>query len=278
MTPTPFGSASVRRWWRRAPCCALLAAFLLSPAADHRDGPIFVNSQAAGQADINDIYVFQSPSNATNTVLVLTFQPFPGVLTPTTADPTQTYDIHIDVSNPLDAIEELTFRVTYGAPDNTGAQPVTLRGLPTAKFPPNGILASGKTGQNLAIRGGGMFVSAIYDDPFFFDAGAFNAAVAAGDLTKFPRPPGQAHNFFGPNGNTLGFVIELPSSKLGAANAIIGAWATISKNGTQLDRMGRPAINTGLIPPVPRNNATRGERRNAFNAGLPRERPAGLQG
>src|SRR5262249_32201777 len=35
-------------------------------------------------------------------------------------------------------------------------------------------------------------------------------------------------------------------------------------------RMGRPAINTALIPPVPRADNTRGERRNAFNAGLPR--------
>jgi hypothetical protein len=35
--------------------------------------------------------------------------------------------------------------------------------------------------------------------------------------------------------------------------------------------MGRPAINTALIPPVPRNAvANQGERRNLFNAGQPR--------
>ena len=250
-------------------CLALSAAFLL--AADHRDGPIFSNTQAAGQSDINDVYAFVSPSNASNTVLVLTFQPFPGVLSPATTDPTQTYDIHIDNSNPLDGIEEITFRVTYGAPDQNGVQSVTLRGLPAAKFPPNGIIATGKTGQNIPIPGGGMFRSAIHDDPFFFDAGAFNAAVAAGDLTKFPRPVGQAKNFFGPNCNTFAIILELPSTKLSSvANGIIGVWATISKNGNQLDRMGRPAINTGLIPPVPRNNTARGERRTAFNQGLPR--------
>ena len=272
MNPTPFWKRVRSPLVALGALCALLAAFLLSPAADHRDGPIFVNSQAAGQGDINDIYVFKSPSNASNTVLTFTFQPFPGVLTPATTDPTQTFDIHIDNSNPLDAIEEITFRVTYGAPDSNGIQPVTLRGLPTAKFPPNGIIASGKTGQNIPIFGGtGMFRSAIHDDPFFFDAGAFNAAIAAGDLTKFPRPVGQAHNFFGPNGNTFAIIIELPSTKLTSiANGIIGVWVTISKNGTQIDRMGRPAINTALIPPVPRNNLTRGERRNAFNAGLPR--------
>jgi hypothetical protein len=252
-------------------CLMLSGAFLLAPAADHRDGPIFANTQRAGQGDINDIYAFVSPSNSSNTVLILTFQPFPGVLTPTTADPTQTYDIHIDRSNPLDSVEEITFRVTFGAPDSNGVQSVTLTGLPTANFPPNGILATGKTGQNIPIRGNGMFRSAIQDDPFFFDAGAFGQAVAAGDLTKFPRPVGQAKNFFGPNVNTFAIIIEIPSTRLTpTANGIIGVWATISKDSTQIDRMGRPAINTALIPPIPRNNLARGERRTAFNQGLPR--------
>jgi hypothetical protein len=257
-------------------CLLLSGAFLLAPAADHRDGPIFSNTQQAGQGDINDIYTFVSPSNSSNTVLILTFQPFPGVLSPTTTDPMQTYDIHIDRSNPLDAIEEITFRVTYGAPDSNGVQPVTLTGLPASNFPPNGILAQGKTGQNIQIRTGGMFRSAIHDDPFFFDGGAaggggFNAAVAAGNLTLFPRPVGQARNFFGPNVNTFAIIIEIPSTKLTpTANGVIGVWATISKNGVQNDRMGRPAVNTGLIPPIPRNNLANGERRTAFNQGLPR--------
>ena len=33
--------------------------------------------------------------------------------------------------------------------------------------------------------------------------------------------------------------------------------------------MGRPAINTALIPPVPRNDLTRGDRRTPFNLGAP---------
>jgi len=39
--------------------------------------------------------------------------------------------------------------------------------------------------------------------------------------------------------------------------------------GVQVDRMGRPGINTALIPPVPRTDSSRGDRRNAFNAGVP---------
>ena len=53
------------------------------------------------------------------------------------------------------------------------------------------------------------------------------------------------------------------------ANGIIGVWATISKNGTQLSRMGRPLIDTALIPPVPRNNLSHGDLQAAFEAGRP---------
>ena len=44
---------------------------------------------------------------------------------------------------------------------------------------------------------------------------------------------------------------------------------TSTVNATQVDRMGRPAINTALIPPGPRSDLSRGERRTAFNQGSP---------
>ena len=238
-----------------------------APAADHRDGPIFINTALNGQADINDIYVFQSPSNANNTVLIFDVQPFPGNLTPTTFDPTVQYSFQIDTNG--DAVPDLTFLATFGTPNATGVQSVCLRGLPSTKFPPTGIIAQGQTGQNIPIAGGGMFRAAIQDDPFFFDAGGFKAFLD-GTSPTFPRPVGTAHNFFGPNGNTLSIIVEIPSSRLGAANAIIGVFVTTTRGGVQQDRMGRPAINTALIPPVPHTNLARGDRRNAFNAGLPR--------
>jgi hypothetical protein len=227
----------------------------------------------AGVTTINDLFAFKSPQTATNTVLIFTFQPFPGVLTPSTADPTLTYTIHVNTTNPLDGSDNLDFQVTYGAPDANGVQSVTLQGQPSASFPPNGILAQGSTGQNIPIFGGaGMFRSGIQDEPGFFDAGAFSNALAAGDLSKFPRPVGQAKDFYGPNGNTFAIVIELPTAQLGAPGApgnVIGLWATISKNGNQLSRMGRPLIDTALIPPVPRNNLSQGDLQAAFEAGQP---------
>lgn len=240
-------------------------------AADHRDGPIFVNTPANGRADINDIYVFQAPGNLNNTVMIFNVSPFPGGGggTPATFDQTVTFDIKVD--NTGDAVEDITFRATFGAPNAQGVQTYTLRGLPSTKFPPTGIIASGNTGQNIAIRGGGMTRAAVQDDPFFFDATGFGQFVAAGAV-PFPRAAGVAKNFFGPDGNTLTIALELPTATLRSApgNPNIGVFVTTTRNGVQVDRMGRPAINTALIPPVPRNSLGRGERRNAFNAGQPR--------
>jgi hypothetical protein len=269
---------ATRPWRRRLALGGLMAclagsAVLLAPAADHRDGPIFSNTAVSGQRDINDLYVFRSPTNANNTVFVFTFQPFPGNLSPATIDPNTVFDLKIDTTG--DAVEDLTFRLTVGAPDAKGVQPVLLRGLPSTKFPPTGILARGTTGQNVPVAGGGMVRTAIQDDPFFFDAGSAAtggfADLAQDGVGTFPRAIGQARNFFGPNGNTLAIVLEIPSVKIAPNNSIIGAWVTTTTAaGTQADRMGRPAINTALIPPVPRNSSAQTERRNAFNAGHPR--------
>lgn len=269
---SPYRIVRPARWVALVGLFAVVAVMAVgprssAPAADHRDGPIFINTAASGQGDINDIYVFQSPSNPNNTVLIFDVQPFPGNLTPTTFDPTVQFAINIDVNG--DAVPDLTFLMTFGAPDVNGVQAVSVRGLPSTKFPPTGIVAQGQTGQNIPVTGGGMFRAAIHDDPFFFDAGGFKAFLD-GTSSTFPRPVGTAHNFFGPNGNTLSMILEIPSARLAPTNAIIGVFVTTTRGGVQIDRMGRPAINTALIPPIPHTNMARGDRRNAFNAGLPR--------
>jgi hypothetical protein len=99
----------------------------------------------------------------------------------------------------------------------------------------------------------------------------------AGETPDFNAP-----NFFA-NANTLSIVLELPSTVIAGLPAgstltqdqnAVGYWARTEANGVQLDRTGRPAINTALIPPVPRGPAIMNpgpDRRNAFNAGHPRD-------
>jgi hypothetical protein len=255
----------------------LTSGVLLAPAADHRDGPIFVNTAVSGRHDLNDIYIFQAPGNINNTVIIVTVSPFPGVLTPISFDPSLIFEVNVD--NNGDAIEDKFFRMTFSAAGANGVQQVTLRGFPATAFPNGGLLAKGLTGQNLNIVGGGRFRAANHDDAFFFDAGAFSTFVANGQ-GGFPRNPGK--NFF-KDANTLACIIEVPTSMLRAPNnnPNVGVWMRSVVNGKQIDRMGRPAINTALIPPVPRNNLARGERRNAFNAGHPKDdnknAPAGFR-
>ena len=69
---------------------------MLGQAADHRDGPIFVNTQANGRRDINDVYVFKSPATPTNTVLAMTFCPFAGAVTPVTFDDSDSFLVETD--------------------------------------------------------------------------------------------------------------------------------------------------------------------------------------
>jgi hypothetical protein len=249
---------------------AILAGIAVLPgqAADHRDGPIFINTQANGRRDINDAYVFKSPATPTNTVIALTVSPFAGSVTPVTFDETAFFDLKVD--NDGDAIEDITFRVTFSAPDANGVQEVTLRGLPAANFPNDGILAKGNTNAALPVAGGGMFQAGYFDDPFFFVSGSIFTMFLNGTLPggQFPNP---GVNFFGPNVNTLGIVLEVPTASLLSAptNPKFGVWARVEVNGVQVDRTGRPAINTALIPPVPRTDLSRGDRRNLFNAGIP---------
>jgi hypothetical protein len=281
----------LHRWGRLGLASLALAGALplLARAADHRDGPVFgppgltiTNSRR----DINDVYIFQSPANADNTVIVMTLSPFSTATTPNTFDPTCAFEFKID--NTGDFIEDITFRITFSAADAQGIQTVTLRGLPSTKFPANGgILARGNTRTNLPVAGGGMFRAAEQDDPFFFDAvglnmllnGLPNGQVYPRPVNNGGTPPpnGFASNFFGPNVNTLAITLEIPRLALQSSptNSVIRFWGRSEVGGRQLDRMGLPALNTALVPPIPRGSnpaiqPLRGDLRNAYNAGLPR--------
>ena len=224
-------------------------------AADHLDAPGLTPPGGDTRLDLTDVYAFQSPSNANNTVLVMGLNPLAGILNDGTFRSGASYEFKVDTDG--DAKEDQTYRITFSAPDGSLQQSVTLRRVP-AKGGGGSLLASGQTNQNISILGGGTLRAGVFDDPFFFDLVGFLGL-------NFCTP---GTNFF--NGlNISAIVLEVPSSSFGSSN--IGVWAQTVLNDQRIDRMGRPAINTVFIPNnVFEPSGSEPSQRNAFNAGKPR--------
>jgi Domain of unknown function (DUF4331) len=259
---------------------------LVSRGADHLDGPL---AEADGRMDITDVYAFQSPANSHNTVLIMNVDPAAGVLSPTSFRSTAAYEIRVirhgqgDQLSTTDDAESntLVYRVTFSAPNASGKQRLTLRCAPrgqcldkkdlatdaptvdqakdpsdnVADNPQDGasvILAQGWTGSNISVRGGGRIRAGLFDDPFFFDLAAFR--------NNLQFCPGGVGTDFFLGLNVSSIVLEVPTSTLGRN---LGIWGRTTLSGNQVDRMGRPAINT-----VFNNHNDPGK--DLFNVGRPR--------
>lgn len=224
-------------------------------AADHLDAPGLTPPGGDTRLDLTDVYAFQSPGNAGNTVLVMGVNPLAGVLNDGTFHPGASYEFKVDSNG--DAKEDHTYRITFSALRGSTEQSVTLRRIP-AKGGGGSVLASGATNQDISITGGGTLRAGVFDDPFFFDLNGFLALDFCSPGTNF---------FTGLNISAI--VLELPSSWLGPDN--VGVWAQTVLNDQQIDRMGRPAINTVFIPNnVFEPSGSEPSQRNAFNAAKPR--------
>jgi len=246
---------------RKAVSGALIALFgialILSPgfvsAADHLDAPNLTSPGADPRVDINDIYAFQSPSNPSNVVFIMTVNPLAGIVGSATFRAGASYDFKIDTNG--NAIENITYKITFSPPDVSGVQKLLLR-----RVPGNGqraVLARGLTSQNISVRGGGTVRAGLFDDPFFFDLAAFLGQIKHAENDRLFCDGNQTDFFLGKNVTAI--VLEVPRTSLTTNQ--IGVWARTELNGDQIDRMGRPAINTVFIPT---------DEKNAFNQGVPK--------
>jgi hypothetical protein len=236
---------------------ALVFGLVAAPAgaADHLDAPGLTPPGGDTRLDITDVYAFQSPRDRHNTVLIMGVNPLAGELNDGTFHPNGAYDFKIDSDG--NAREDLTYRITFSAPNKNLVQNVTLHRM-EGDGDKTTLLAKGKTGQTISVTGGGKLAAGVYDDPFFFDLNAFLAVDFCNPGTNF---------FTGLNISAI--VLEVPSSWLGSSN--IGVWARTVKNSMQIDRMGRPAINTVFIPNNPfEPTDSEPSQKNAFNAARPR--------
>ena len=194
--------------------CAISFAAPMASASDHLDAPSLTGD---GQADIADLYAFRPNANSSNSVLILT------TVDSSSFGTDVTYSFRVD--NNGDALADLNYSANFI--DTPTGQNVTLarNGVP---------IASGPTGMSIATSNGGTFNAGVFDDPFFFDPGVLSADGPSG-----------IDAFAGNNVSAL--VFELPSSDFESANGNIGVYGTTDRNMTQIDRVGRPAINTVLI-------------------------------
>ena len=205
--------------------CFLLVLFsmvAIAKGADHLDAPSLEDN---GHLDINDLYAFQSPTNTDHTVLIMTVNPFAGVVSGTEFGSADVeYEFLID--NNGDAMADITYGATFFANPLGGQNVILTRN--------DASLGFGATGSTISLTGGGIATAGVYDDPFFFDLSGFNDGL----------------NFTGNDtlagANVSAIVMEIPSAQLGGPE--IGVWARTLSEHHQVDRMGRPAVNTVLIP------------------------------
>ena len=233
-------------------------------AADHLDAPGLTPPGGDTRLDITDVYVFQSPSNPDHTVLIMGVNPLAGVLNNGTfRGGNANYAFKIDTDG--DAKENLTFRITFSQPDKSLAQRVNigLNGDVNSDLggPMRNRIGKGMTNEVIPLDGGGMLFAGVMDDPFFFDLNGFlNLDFCA---------PGEIRPNFFAGLNVSAIVVEVPSAWFGTNN--IGVWARTVLNSNQIDRMGRPAINTVFIPNNPLEpKGTEPSMKNTFNGALPR--------
>jgi hypothetical protein len=258
------------------------ASPLLVSAADHLDAPA---AKADHRVDITDVYAFRT--GASHTTLVLNVD---GLLTPAdskaaTFRPNALYELKIDRDQ--DGRADLAYRVRFSEAsrnaDGTRTQSYVVRRATGDEAVRNvwtgAVVATGRTTpykhgvRTAAVTGGGVVFAGTRDDPFFFDLPGFvefkNQLL--GGSTSLPTLLGGftgADTFAGTN--VLSIAIRLPNAKLGGTGNTIGMFATTSvrSNGgwMQVDRMGRPAINTvfnGLI--LPASSDYNGLEKDAFN-------------
>ncbi len=131
------------------------------------------------------------------------------------------------------------------------------------------MIATGTTGAPADIDGGGTAWAGLVDDPFFFDLEGFrqlkSTLLEAGtleDAISLICDTDPDVNFFaGFDGSAI--VLELPDDAIGGE---VGIWAATMVDGNQVDRMGKPGINTVFITGDPEKDA--------YNAAQPADDPA----
>ena len=273
---------------------AVVAALMTGPssghAADHVDAPGLTPPGGNYQLDLTDIYAWRAKNG--NTVLAAnvnglskagTKPVFASGVPSVNGTKGVAYWLRID--NNGDAVSDVDLRITFSKPDANGVQKLKVdrngKSLLVGK-----TTAPGKKIVTINKQNGVKAFAGQRDDPFFFDLAGFLDITAALDADK----TNDAKSFVGCKAprtdffkgfNVSSIVLDLPPSLLTADGSTnIGVWAATTVNGKQIDRMGRPAINTVFIPNNPFPGEQKGEvpsKKNTFNKGQPKNDQAAFR-
>jgi hypothetical protein len=242
----------------------LIPMFMLGRArgSDHADTPFIAANPGT---DLTDVFVFPSPTNANNVVLVMDVHPLipSGQGTSTYFDPTVLYQFKIDTtqSSTKTFVENRVIQFKF---TGTGtSQQVQVAGLVTPArtgtvtqfMTPDSVV--GTYNKAFTLSSGIQVFCGPREDPFFFDLNQFftifpdranplGATITntagqtvsttpanpdAPEATSF-RPVGQAQDFL-KGFNVLSIVVELPKSLFTDPNTgkvgKIAVWATTSR-------------------------------------------------
>jgi hypothetical protein len=242
-----------------------------SAAADHVDAPGLTPPGGNLQLDLTDIYAWRARNG--NTVLAMNVngltakgkRPVFASGSPSVArTKAVTYWWRID--NDGDAAADVNIGVSFGKANKAGVQELTVRR--------NGkILVEGQTspGKSVTVNRNGAVraYAGLREDPFYFDLDGFINILSKEAGKSFLGCTSPRTDFFAGR-NVSSIVLELPASQLTASgSSAIGVWSATTVGSKQIDRMGRPAVNTVFVPSNPfEKDEPSGK--NTFNASQPK--------
>jgi hypothetical protein len=188
--------------------------------------------------DITDVYAFQKPGDSSKSILIVNVNP---LTLATEFRSGAIYELKVDTDG--DTLADVAYRIGF-SPFSNGAQTATVRRatgpMAIGRENTGDVIFSGApvsfgSTPTITDAGGRRFFAGRRSDPFFFDLNGF--------LDNF-RFTGS--DFFADK-NVFGVALEVPNTDLGS-NSAVGVWARVlipqSGDMLQIDRMGRPAINT----------------------------------
>jgi hypothetical protein len=203
--------------------------------------------------DLCDLYAFQSPTDASRSVLILNANPTADAL-----HPDAIYRLAID--NDGDLLNDIAFSYVFSTPQDgtqtvdvfmaTGEQARSAEAVGEKIF--SGVAVSFGTTPNIARSGDITFFAGARSDAFFFDYDGIKNLFDTSGGRNFTAPHlGGESPWTGTDSNTeanvFSTVLELPTSLLGA-NPDVRIWGRCSlrRDGEliHVDRAGHPSVSS----------------------------------